>query len=105
MMKVECRTGVRRLVAAGLAASLVPPLLASAAPPAAAQTATETPAPAETKAFESGQLRYTVALPTACRHEEGPGTLDAVCAADLDPEKSATAGTATALVLACRRRS
>ena len=95
MTKVECRMGVRRIVAAGLAASLILPLPG----PAAAQTAAETAAPADMKTFESGELRYTVALPAACRHDQGPGTIDAVCAPDLDAEKSATAAAATALVL------
>ena len=51
------------------------------------------------KAFESPTFRYGVALPSGCRHEEGPGTLDAVCSSDLDPEKSAQASAASALVL------
>ena len=54
---------------------------------------------AETKAFDSSQYRYSVTLPAGCRHEEGPGTLDAVCAADFDPDKSAMASAAGALVL------
>jgi hypothetical protein len=54
---------------------------------------------AETKAFESGEYHYSVALPAGCRHEEGPGTLDAVCSTELDPEKSAMASAASALIL------
>jgi len=54
---------------------------------------------AETKVFESSQYRYSVALPAGCRHDEGPGTLDAVCSTELDPEKSAMASAAAALVL------
>ena len=54
---------------------------------------------AETKAFESNEYRYSVTLPAGCRHEEGPGTLDAVCATDFDPDKSAMASAAAALVL------
>ena len=53
----------------------------------------------ETKAYESSQFRYSVALPAGCRHDEGPGTLDAVCSSELDPEKSAMASAASALVL------
>jgi hypothetical protein len=53
----------------------------------------------ETKAFESSEFHYSVALPAGCRHEEGPGTLDAVCSTELDPEKSAMANAASALVL------
>jgi hypothetical protein len=88
------RTGPRRRSAAtGIGAGLIPLLLALAAGPGAAQQALET------TTFESNQLRYAVALPSGCRHEEGPGTVDAICAADLDPEKSAAASNATALVL------
>jgi hypothetical protein len=56
-------------------------------------------APGATKTFDNSQFRYAVALPAGCRHEEGPGTIDAVCSADFDPEMSATASKATALVL------
>ena len=65
----------------------------------AAFTAGSARAAGDTKAFESAKFHYGVALPAGCRHDEGPGTLDAVCAADLDPEKSAQASPATALVL------
>ncbi len=54
---------------------------------------------AETKAFENAEYRYSVALPSGCRHDEGPGTLDAICSSELDPEKSAMASAASALVL------
>ena len=57
------------------------------------------PAAADTKAFENPQYRYSVALPAGCRHEEGPGTLDAVCSTELDPEKSARGQRRPALVL------
>jgi hypothetical protein len=53
----------------------------------------------ETKAFESGEFRYSVTLPAGCRHDEGPGTLDAVCSSEPDPDKSAKASAASALVL------
>jgi hypothetical protein len=53
----------------------------------------------DTRTFESAKFHYSVALPKGCRHDEGPGTLDAVCSADLDPEKSASASAASALVL------
>ena len=56
-------------------------------------------AAAEAKAFESDKFRYRVALPTGCRYEEGPGTLDAVCSPELDDEKSKGAAAAAALVL------
>ena len=91
----HCRIGPRPRAAASIAAglSLIPLLLAMAAGPGAAQQALET------TTFESSQLRYTVALPSGCRHEEGPGTVDAICATDFDSAKSAVAGNATALVL------
>jgi hypothetical protein len=53
----------------------------------------------DAKTYESAQFRYSVALPMGCRHDEGPGTLDAVCASDLDLDKSAQASAANALVL------
>ncbi len=56
-------------------------------------------AAADTKPFESAQFRYSVALPTGCRHDEGPGTLDVVCSPDLDAENSARTAAASALVL------
>jgi hypothetical protein len=86
-------TCLRAPIAARRAASLGVLLMALAPSPAAAQ------APNEAAAFESSQFRYEVALPAGCRHEEGPGTVDAICAPDFDPEKSAVAGKATALVL------
>jgi hypothetical protein len=55
--------------------------------------------PGETKAFESNQYRYSVTLPAGCRQDEGPGTLDVVCATDFDPDKSAMASAAAALFL------
>jgi hypothetical protein len=69
-------------------------LLAAALKTAVAQ------APAEAKAFENSQFRFAITLPAGCRHDEGPGTLDAVCSADFDPKKSAIASNATALLLA-----
>jgi hypothetical protein len=53
----------------------------------------------DTKTFEVAEFRYSVELPKGCRHDEGPGTLDAICSPDLDPEKSAAASAAVALVL------
>ncbi len=68
-------------------------LLAFAAGPGAAQQVPEA------ATFQSSQVRYVASLPSGCRHEEGPGTVDAICAPDFDAEKSAVASTATALVL------
>jgi hypothetical protein len=88
------RTGPRmRIAAGGIVAGLIPLLLALAAGPGAAQQAPET------TTFESNQFRFVVALPSGCRREEGPGTVDAICAPDFDSEKSAVASNATALVL------
>ena len=39
---------------------------------------------ATTQAFEDAKFHYTVALPTGCRHDEGPGTLEAVCSPEFD---------------------
>jgi hypothetical protein len=65
----------------------------------AALLAGGTQAATSSKTFENPAFRYEVALPSGCRHEEGPGTLDAVCSSDLDAEKSAQASAASALVL------
>ena len=54
---------------------------------------------APTKTFENSQFRFSVALPVGCRHEEGPGTLDAVCSAELDATKSVEASAAASLLL------
>ncbi len=54
---------------------------------------------AATKTVANEQYRYAVSLPAACRHEEGPGTVDAVCSADLDPERSAQVSSDSALVM------
>jgi len=63
-----------------------------------AASATSQPA-GTTKGFENPEYRYSVALPAGCRHEEGPGTLEAVCSAELDPEKSAEASATSSLVM------
>jgi hypothetical protein len=75
----------------------LPAALVAAAALCALPTATE--AQPATKAFENAKFQYTVSLPDGCRHEEGPGTLEAICSADFDAEKSATASAAASLVL------
>lgn len=70
---------------------------AAAAAVAASPLAAQAPVP--TKPYESASYRYVVNLPTGCRHDEGPGTIDAVCSADLDGDKSASASAAHSLVL------
>jgi hypothetical protein len=88
------RTGPRRrTAAAGMVTGVLPLLLALAASPGAAQQAPEM------TTIESSQHRFVVALPSGCRREDGPGTIDAICSADLDPETSATARADIALVL------
>jgi hypothetical protein len=86
----SCRRGPRRGAAI---AGLIALALALAAGPGTAQQAPET------ATFENGQLRFAVALPSGCRHEEGPGTVDAICSDDFDAERSALASNATALTL------
>lgn len=51
------------------------------------------------KTFDNAELNYSVALPGQCRHEEGPGTLEAVCAPDLDLAKSLDVQAAGAILL------
>ena len=82
---IDLRMVLRGLGAAAIAMTVVPPLLAQAA--------------AEATAFQNSQYHYAVALPAGCRHEEGPGTIDAICAPDFDADKSAVVSNATALVL------
>jgi hypothetical protein len=77
----------------GTLAVLAAALTVIAADPGAAQ------APAAMKTIENAEFRFAVALPEGCRLAEGPGTIDAVCAADLDPERSATASSASAILL------
>jgi hypothetical protein len=84
-------TGPRAPIVAAASSAVL--LVALASSPIAAQPQSQT------TAFESSQFHYGVALPAGCRHEEGPGTVDAICAPDFDPEKSAVASNATALVL------
>lgn len=81
------RTVLASVVAAGIALVIVP----------AARVAAQ--ASAATKTFANERYHYAVALPAGCRHEEGPGTVDAVCAADFDLERSAQANSATALMM------
>ena len=66
---------------------------------AASALSTAAQAPAATKTYANERYHYTVALPDGCRHEEGPGTLDAVCAKNLDLQQSARTHSAAALVM------
>ncbi len=56
-------------------------------------------AEASTQPFENPELGYRVALPAVCRHQQGPGTLEAICATDLDAAKSQDVQAAAAIVL------
>jgi hypothetical protein len=61
--------------------------------------------PGGTATYEGKRHHYTVTLPAGCRHEQGPGTIDAVCAPDFDAKKSAVANAAGALFLAVAAES
>src|SRR5689334_24286422 len=76
--------GLMVAVSAGSMIALAAPVVADAPP---------------VRTFEVPQYQYKVALPEGCRHEEGPGTLEAVCAPGFDPERSARTQSATALVM------
>ena len=60
---------------------------------------TSLPCAAAVKLFENPVLRYSIELPDTCRHEVGPGTLEAVCSPDLNTQKSAEISAAIALLL------
>ena len=51
------------------------------------------------RTIDNAELRYSVDVPGECRVEEGPGTLEAICAPDFDEAKSAELPAATALLL------
>lgn len=51
------------------------------------------------KTFENSELKYRIDLPEQCRHNEGPGTLEAICAPDLDPKAGSEVPAAAALLL------
>ena len=57
------------------------------------------PANAKPRTFDNTDLKYSVSLPSECRIQEGPGTLEAICAADFDEAKSAEIPAASALLL------
>ena len=92
-MKARMPRPLARIVLAGVFAAGATALFAAFPTDVFAQAA------AATKTFTNESYNYTVAVPAGCRHEEGPGTLDAICAADFDPERSALANTATALLM------
>jgi hypothetical protein len=53
----------------------------------------------DTKTIINSDLYYIISVPTLCRVEEGPGTLEAVCSPDLNPEASQAVVAASALLL------
>ena len=60
------------------------------------------PLPAEStpaRTFSNKQYHFTVAFPDGCRYEEGPGTVDAICSADFNSERSIRIESARALVM------
>ena len=57
------------------------------------------PVLAKPRLIDNVDLKYTVSVPAECRVEEGPGTLEAICAADFDEAKSAELPAAAALLL------
>jgi hypothetical protein len=76
-----------RLLAAAalLAAALIPE---AGAQPSRSMLTVESTAP----------HRYAVTLPTGCRQQEGPGTIDAICSPEFDAEESAEASAVASLV-------
>ena len=54
---------------------------------------------AKPRVVENAELKYSVTLPSECRTEQGPGTLEAICSPDFDEAKSAEMATAQALLL------
>lgn len=82
MTVMKSKAACRAMTLAALALALAPrPVLAAG------------------KTFENSELKYRIELPDQCRHVEGPGTLEAVCAPDLDTKASADIAAAAALLL------
>jgi hypothetical protein len=54
---------------------------------------------AKPRVIDNTDLKYSVTVPSECRTEEGPGTLEAICAPDFDEAKSAELAAAGALLL------
>jgi hypothetical protein len=57
------------------------------------------PATAKPRTIINAELKYAITVPGECRTEEGPGTLEAICAPDFDEAKSAEMSAAGALLL------
>lgn len=58
-----------------------------------------TPLVAKPRTIDNADLKYSVVVPGECRIQEGPGTLEAICAPDFDEAKSAEMAPALALLL------
>jgi hypothetical protein len=54
---------------------------------------------ADVRAIANTDLNYKIEVPSTCRVEEGPGTLESICSPDLDAEKSKALPAASALLL------
>ena len=57
------------------------------------------PLAARPRTINKPDLLYRVTIPSECRTEEGPGTLEAICSPDLDEAKSVDIPAAAALLL------
>jgi hypothetical protein len=57
------------------------------------------PAAAKPRTIDNAELKYSITVPSECRTEEGPGTLEAICSPDFDEAKSAEMSAAGALLL------
>ena len=60
---------------------------------------TTQPLAARPRTIENTDLKYSIAIPSECRTQEGPGTLEAICAPDMDEAKSVDIPAATSLLL------
>jgi hypothetical protein len=75
------------------------PIQSLAGAAALAGLALAQPAVAKPRTIENAELKYSVTVPSECRTEEGPGTLEAICSPDFDEAKSAEMSAASALLL------
>ena len=57
------------------------------------------PAAGRPRTIDNADLKYNVTLPSECRIEEGPGTLEAICSPDFDEAKSAEMTAAASLLM------
>ena len=57
------------------------------------------PLAARPRTIDNTELKYSISIPSECRTLEGPGTLEAICAPDMDEAKSIDIPAATSLLL------